>query len=87
MRRLRVSSAPKSAKYQYAYDGGRLRVIVMIRDDFAIAAARFMNALDVPIVQGVDFATVDLFDVDHAAKVIIRFGHPPWKDAIVPVSH
>ncbi len=55
-------------------DGGRLQAIVMIRDDFAMAAARFMNALDVPIVQGVNFATVDLFDVDHATKVIIRFG-------------
>ncbi len=55
-------------------DGGRLQAIVMIRDDFAMAAARFMNALDVPIVQGVNFATVDLFDVDHAAKVVIRFG-------------
>ncbi len=55
-------------------DGGRLQAIVMIRDDFAMAAARFMNALDVPIVQGENFATVDLFDIDHAAKVITRFG-------------
>ena len=55
-------------------DGGRLQAIVMIRDDFAMAAARFMNALDVPILQGENFATVDLFEVDHAAKVIIRFG-------------
>ena len=55
-------------------DGGRLQAIVMIRDDFAMAAARFMNALDIPIVQGENFATVDLFDVDHATRVIIRFG-------------
>jgi eukaryotic-like serine/threonine-protein kinase len=55
-------------------DGGRLQAIVMIRDDFAMAAARFMNSLDVPILQGINFATVDLFDVDHAAKVILRFG-------------
>lgn len=55
-------------------DGGGLQTIVMIRDDFAMAAARFMNALDVPIVQGENFATVDLFDVDHAKQLLIRFG-------------
>ncbi len=55
-------------------DGGNLQAIVMIRDDFAMAAARFMNALDVPILQGENFATVDLFDIGHAAKVITRFG-------------
>ena len=55
-------------------DGGRLQAIIMVRDDFAMAAARFMNALDVPILQGVNFATVDLFDTDHAAKVLTKFG-------------
>ncbi|HUG89252.1 MAG TPA: hypothetical protein VML55_00355, partial [Planctomycetaceae bacterium] len=55
-------------------DGGRLHAIVMVRDDFAMAAARFMDALDVPIVQGRNFATVDLFDVPHAAKILTRFG-------------
>jgi formylglycine-generating enzyme required for sulfatase activity/tetratricopeptide (TPR) repeat protein len=33
-----------------------------------------MNALDVPILQGENFATVDLFEVEHAAKVLTRFG-------------
>ena len=46
----------------------------MVRDDFAMAAARFMDSLDIPIVQGHNFATVDLFDVDHAEKVLIKFG-------------
>jgi eukaryotic-like serine/threonine-protein kinase len=55
-------------------DGGRLQAIVMVRDDFAMAAARFMEALDVPIVQGHNFATLDLFDVDHARHVLTRFG-------------
>jgi len=55
-------------------DGGRVQAIVMVRDDFAMAAARFMDSLDVPIVQGHNFATVDLFDVDHAQKVLTRFG-------------
>ena len=55
-------------------DGGTLQAVLMVRDDFAMAAARFMDSLDIPIVQGLNFATVDLFDVDHAQKVLIKFG-------------
>ncbi len=55
-------------------DGGRLQAIVMVRDDFAMAAARFMDSLDIRIVQGHNFATVDLFDTDHAQKVLTKFG-------------
>ena len=55
-------------------DGARVQAIVMIRDDFAMAAARFMQALDVAIIQGNNFATVDLFEVDHAKNVLIKFG-------------
>ena len=55
-------------------DGRHVQAIVMIRDDFAMAAARFMQALDVAILQGNNFATVDLFEVDHARNVLIKFG-------------
>ncbi len=55
-------------------DGGNLQSIVMVRDDFAMAASRFMRALDIRIVEGQNFATVDLFDVEHAAKVLTKFG-------------
>ena len=55
-------------------DGGRLQAIVMVRDDFSVAAARLMNALDIPIVQGNNYALVDLFEVDHSAKVLTKFG-------------
>lgn len=55
-------------------DGGRLQAVVMVRDDFAMAAARLMDALDLPIVQGHNFATLDLFDVDHARRILERFG-------------
>lgn len=55
-------------------DGGHVQALVMVRDDFAMAAARFMHSLDIPIVQGQNFATVDLFDLDHAEKVLIKFG-------------
>lgn len=55
-------------------DGNRVQAIVMVRDDFAMAAARFMGALDIRIVEGENFATVDLFDLQHAERVLIKFG-------------
>jgi serine/threonine protein kinase/formylglycine-generating enzyme required for sulfatase activity len=55
-------------------DGKNLQSILMIRDDFAMAIARFMDALDVPILQGANFATVDQFDIDHARTVLSKFG-------------
>jgi len=55
-------------------NGGTLQAVVMIRDDFAMAAARFMDVLEIPIVQGHNFATVDLFHEEHAVHVLGRFG-------------
>ena len=55
-------------------DGGRLQAIVMVRDDFSMAASRFMRELETPIVEGHNFATIDLFEHDHAVKVLARFG-------------
>src|SRR5262249_7998192 len=55
-------------------DGGRLQALVMVRDDFGMAATRFMAALGIPILQGNNFATVDLFDPLHARIVLAGFG-------------
>ena len=55
-------------------DGGRIQAIALVRDDFAMAAARFMDELEVPLVQGRNFAAVDLFDPSHARKVLSLFG-------------
>jgi serine/threonine protein kinase/formylglycine-generating enzyme required for sulfatase activity len=55
-------------------DGGRVQAIVLVRDDFGMAATRFMAALDIPLLQGNNFATVDLFDLLHARKVLAAFG-------------
>ncbi len=55
-------------------DGARLQAVVMVRDDFGMAAARFMDSLDIPIVQGQNFETVDLFDIEHARNVLTKFG-------------
>ncbi len=55
-------------------DGGRLQAILMIRDDFAMATTRFMDAVDVPILQGQNFGVIDRFEIGHAAKVLTQFG-------------
>jgi hypothetical protein len=51
-----------------------VQAVVMVRDDFSMAATRFMRDLETRIVEGHNFATVDLFDVDHAQKVLVKFG-------------
>jgi serine/threonine protein kinase len=55
-------------------DGGQLQAILMIRDDFYVAALRMMQALDIEVVPGRNFLLVDLFDVEHARNVLIKFG-------------
>src|SRR5262249_7740230 len=43
-------------------DGEHLQCLALVRDDFGMAATRFMNDLEIRIVEGHNFATVDLFD-------------------------
>ncbi len=46
----------------------------MVRDDFWMAATRFMRALEIRLVEGQNSAAVDLFDLRHARKVLAAFG-------------
>jgi serine/threonine protein kinase/formylglycine-generating enzyme required for sulfatase activity len=55
-------------------DGGRLQCLVLVRDDFWLAVSRFMQAMEVEIVEGRNSALVDLFDPLHARKVLAAFG-------------
>ena len=55
-------------------DGGHVQCIVMVRDDFWMAATRFMRELDLCILEGENSAAVDLFPVRHAARVLTAFG-------------
>jgi serine/threonine protein kinase/formylglycine-generating enzyme required for sulfatase activity len=55
-------------------DGGRLQCVVMVRDDFWLAVSRFMQALEIPIVEAENSRLVDLFDLRHAKKVLTAFG-------------
>jgi len=55
-------------------DGGRVQCLVMVRDDFWLASTRFLIKLEVNLVQGKNAALADLFDLDHARKVLAAFG-------------
>jgi serine/threonine protein kinase/formylglycine-generating enzyme required for sulfatase activity len=55
-------------------DGGRVQCIVMVRDDFWMAVTRFLRELEIQLVEGRNSGAVDLFDLDHAKKVLAAFG-------------
>jgi hypothetical protein len=55
-------------------DGEHVQCIVMVRDDFWMAATRFMRALEVRLIEAENSAAVDLFPLHHAEKVLTAFG-------------
>lgn len=55
-------------------DGGHVQCLVVVRDDFWLAVSRFFDMLEVKLVEGSNLALVDLFDLDHARKVLAAFG-------------
>ena len=55
-------------------DGSHIQALLLVRDDFSVAVARLMNALEIPMLEGFNTALVDLFDVPHARSVLARFG-------------
>jgi hypothetical protein len=55
-------------------DGGRVQAIILVRDDFSMALHRFMALIGVRQNQDQNFAVVDLFDLEHARKVLVAFG-------------
>ncbi len=55
-------------------DGGQVQCIVMVRDDFWMAATRLMRELEIRLMEGHNSAAVDLFPERHAKKVLAAFG-------------
>jgi eukaryotic-like serine/threonine-protein kinase len=55
-------------------DGGRVQALLLVRDDFWLAVSRFMQALEIRIVEGENARLMDLFDPRHARKVLTAFG-------------
>jgi len=55
-------------------DGQRLQCLLLVRDDFWLATTRFLQALEVRLVEGENVGLVDLFGRRHAAGVLTDFG-------------
>ncbi len=55
-------------------DGEHVQAVVLVRDDFWMAATRFMRDLEIRLLEGENSAAVDLFDIDHARKNLLAFG-------------
>ena len=55
-------------------DGGRVQCLLMVRDDFWMAATRFMRDLEIRLVEGENSTAIDLFPIRHAEKVLGAFG-------------
>src|SRR5262249_36790360 len=55
-------------------DGEHVQCLLLVRDDFWLALARFMNDLHLELVPGQNLALVDLFDPLHARTVLAAFG-------------
>jgi formylglycine-generating enzyme required for sulfatase activity len=55
-------------------DGEDVQAVVLVRDDFWLAASRFMRDLEIRLSEGDNSALVDLFDPRHAKKVLTAFG-------------
>ncbi len=55
-------------------DGEHIQALCLVRDDFWMAATRFMKELDTDLVPHRNVAAVDLFDLRHARRVLAAFG-------------
>jgi serine/threonine protein kinase len=55
-------------------DGERLAALLMIRDDFWMQTTRLMSSIEVPLVEGVNTGSIDLFSMGHAQNVLRWFG-------------
>ena len=55
-------------------DGANVQCLILVRDDFWMSTTRFMQALEIPQLEGMNSAAVDLFDPSHARKVLRAFG-------------
>src|SRR5271157_161926 len=56
-------------------DGEHVQALVLVRDDFCMAAARFMRDLEIDLLPDRNVVAVDLFDPQHAKKVLGAFGN------------
>jgi serine/threonine protein kinase/formylglycine-generating enzyme required for sulfatase activity len=65
-------------------DGEHIQAVCLVRDDFWMAATRFMKDLDIDLVPERNVAAIDLFEPRHAHKVLAGYGRA--YDALPPSS-
>ena len=60
-------------------DGEHVQAIVMVRDDFWMAATRFMRDLEIRLIEGENSAAVDLFDPRPCQEGLDRVWSGLWR--------
>ena len=55
-------------------DGEHVQALVLVRDDFWMAATGFMRDLEIDLIPDRNIAAMDLFGARHALKVLTAFG-------------
>ena len=55
-------------------NGTRLQALFLVRDDFWSPLTRFMEQLEIPLQENNNAAAIDLFDPDHARRILTAFG-------------
>ena len=55
-------------------NGVRLQTLLIVRDDFWMPLTRFMDRIEIPLQEGTNIAAIDLFDREHARKVLTSLG-------------
>jgi eukaryotic-like serine/threonine-protein kinase len=55
-------------------EAARVQCLISVRDDFWLAVSRFLRNLEIRLVEGHNSGLVDLFDPDHARRVLAAFG-------------
>ncbi|MCB1078746.1 MAG: protein kinase, partial [Verrucomicrobiae bacterium] len=55
-------------------DGKRVQFLLSVRDDFWMGITRLINDIDCELLQSKNVAGIDLFDTEHARKVLREFG-------------
>jgi formylglycine-generating enzyme required for sulfatase activity/serine/threonine protein kinase len=69
----RLANSPLVAALRQA-DGVRVQFLLLVRDDFWLAASRLFQELEIPLVEGQNLELVDLFEPRHARHVLDLFG-------------
>jgi hypothetical protein len=55
-------------------DGQHVQCVLMIRDDFWLAVSRFLDEVEIDLLEGQNTTFVDLFSPRHARRVLVEYG-------------